>query len=204
MTMKIKSGDALAQMTNGVLETDGTPAQTPVLSGEITTLEDMEALICTVIGNITGLPVVNERNPGPQYPKAYATYRTLAWEGLVHPYRTYCCDSYGYTERILDSARVRSWVKVVGMNAVSRLKRFCMQLSSAQRYADLFSSVVVCGVEAVQNISTYFASRVQEQAVVHIDWNVAVAEINYVDYFTKVPIEVVVKDLAMDNKLVMP
>lgn len=179
---------------------------------ELITIDLFEKAMCSLLKSITGLEVINERNPGPQYPNSYVSLRTLDGENEPHPEINYgdipnlTPDSpdgadtgrayvnhngSGYEETIIDRQYFKVQIKIVGKDAFSKLTRFRTMLNSAERYKDIFKVAGFGGADSVQNISVQENSRIQEQAVLNTYWYLAIEQRTEVDYFNKaqVPVE---------------
>ena len=160
------------------------------------TIEAIENVIVAAIKMQSGLFTINETAiTGGRPNTAFASYRTLAYEGQDYPTKEYVGDP---AEVITDTPYIQSRIQFVGKDAFSKLTKFCLALRSATRWKrpnantpSLYEVVGLGGVEPVQNISIPDdTGTVIEQAVVNVNWYAEVAISEQIDAIDNGQVEV--------------
>ena len=147
----------------------------------------IELQFVKLLHELSGLPVINERNPGAQYPSSYISFRIVTAEGTQYPMSEYADVEEGslvsYQETVSDNYYFSCLIRCIGKDAFYILTKLKLQLRGATRWADLFNSIGYGGIGDVQNVSSEFNGRIQEMAVVDFEFYAPISDTTAVDYF---------------------
>lgn len=171
----------------------------------VTDIAAIELELATVLGAMVSLPVINERNPGAQYPTSFLSFRIVGMEGSQFPLTEYATTTEAsletYSETVSDNNYFTCLIRCVGSNAFAKLASVRAQLRSAARWGDLFSVISYGGVDEVQNVSDSFNGRIREMAILHLEFYGIISETANVDYISSTEIIVTEPSLPFEQTI---
>lgn len=165
----------------------------------------IELELATVLGAMVSLPVINERNPGAQYPASFMSFRITDMEGSQFPLAEYATTTTAsvetYSETIGDNCYFTCLIRCVGANAFAKLASVRAQLRSAARWGDLFTLIGYGGVDDVQNVSDVINGRIREMAILHLEFYGIISETTTSDYISSTEIIVTEPTLPFEETI---
>ena len=160
-----------------------------------------------LLGSLTGLPVINERNPGAQYPSSYVSFRIVTVEGTQYPLAETGTQGEGslveFYETVSDNFYFSCLIRCVGKDAFYILSKVRTLLRSATRWADLFKLIGYGSVGNVQNVSSEWNGRIQEMAVMDFEFYAPISETTVIDYFTSGEVTITEPIIGYEKQLII-
>ena len=174
-----------------------------------TQLENIEAAFVAFITAVTGLPVVNERNPGPRPDTPFVSMLMATEEGTDWPYHEYVDPPLTLNETVTDPTYLTLQLAAYGKGSQAALNQVRLMIRSAGFTApvydptthaltgytnplfDLMALFGLGGCSPVNNTTTEFNARRLEQAAMSISGYALLSQdMQPADFFTSDTVEV--------------